>query len=228
MDAGGGERQWTQAHCPNCGEPDVDYISQREFARRAGIKAETVGRRIKSGRYCCDASKKVPWCLICTKKTPEGRGVKRRGPDPEREPGEQAEPPAEEAVPPIDGGPLSKSDREQICSWCAQVVSSRFGLPRPSLGSYPGSDSSNETQAYELMNEGAVAVFDAAKRRGEMLSRDEVEQIAYGAMKRFRNEDVKSRLHESQGRIEDPEEYGSTGRKPKGRDMRRRQDERSE
>jgi len=195
---------WTEDHCPSCGEPGIEFLSQIEFVRRTQSHGKTlsrgkVGRAVGDGRYWHDLSKKVPWCERCKEKTPEGPGVAR----------------------PVDAEPAPKyaptrKDQAWALEVAAEVVPD-FRIMRP--GSGPGDppirpdpklsakcDDPAEEEAYELMCEGGVAIIEEAESAGEMPTRDQAKDIARRAMQKYRTEDYKGRKHASKGDMIHPPE----------------------
>ena len=181
------EMLWTRLHCPSCGARGIEFISQREFARRAGTTHATVGRRIKRGRYRHDRSGKVPWCLLCQAKTPEGRGVEE----------------SVDAVPADSYVPPAEYARKAL-EWAADVVAGPLKLPRPDPDLPPAQDDAKEHEAYELMDVGATAILVRVRENGEPLTELAAKDVARSAIRKHRRKEYQSRVYHSKGTMDSP------------------------
>ena len=182
-------RLWSHRYCPNCGLDGIEFISYSEFDRRCkelgkrGPRHDTVGRRVRDGKYWGDATGGIPWCKRCKDKTPEGRGVAQ---------------PVE--APHVDDYGLTSQDQENILTWAeASVRKVCRGFDRASLASVD----SEEDRATELYHVAITAISDALKSRGGELTRDQAEDIADRAIQEDRNKEYKSRVVDSRGKMDD-------------------------
>jgi hypothetical protein len=185
-------RVWTQTHCPNCGRDGIEFLSFTEFSRRSGkgrsgkaIHPDTVSRHVRKGRYCADATWQVPWCKTCKKWTPQGKGVTQ----------------AVEAPAPDDYQP-SEEDKQNMLIWAEDATQKKFPDFDRELMEWRVKDGnpSHEDEAFDVAYE-AIAEEMKAKR-GE-LTRDQAKQIGLRAIQDHLNKDIKSRVFESRGKMDE-------------------------
>ena len=198
-------RLWTQRHCPSCGRPDVEFISQTEFAKRTGENRQTVSDRIRTGKYLHDARRQVPWCAECKEKTPEGSGAEKQI-----------------DAPPASTFVSSQADLQCMLDWAQRWLPSVWpGCPKVdwALLNERRDWTRPEQRAYDLVQAGAQAVMALAQKRGAMPARDEAEVVALQAMRKELATDARSRLHESQSdkiqQMNSSYRSSRSGRRPK-------------
>ncbi len=179
-------RLWTKHYCPSCGAPGLKWLSQSKFADNPGSPSrETIGEYVRTGRYCSDVQKRVPWCDECGVKTPEGTGDVL----PKSE--EQSE--KEKAV-----FRLSSDEREALVNQVRSFMEGE-GYDLPSDVSDPRTP--KQGRAVEMLSVAVEAVLSEAARRKTMLSRDEVESIASNALSKARSDDVRA-MKMSSGKLD--------------------------
>ena len=190
---------WSQSHCPSCGLPGVQFISQKAFSAKPRAPSRTtVGIRVREGIYWSDVQRRVPWCEQCKERTPEGEGA-----------GETANHQAG------DGFQPTKEDHATILAWARAVVEEHgYTLPptdRPALET----DSPKIQDAYELVSAVSEAVLEHAKELGHMPLRDEAEVLMRKAFqeakKDVRNRDVRAQRENASWRKHQREELGESG-----------------
>ena len=167
------QRFYTRPECPSCGKPGYEWITQKDFAKRTGMKPETVGGRVKDGTYCTKADKRVPWCKDCKEQTPEGgRGDVR--PDSAFEPTEE--------------------DGKRMAKWAYDALRP-FGLRKylPNPEKFKGFVPKDhlQTTALECFHVAFAAICALVRLRGRLPENSsEAIGAAVDAIKDKRNEDI--------------------------------------
>ena len=174
---GRAERVWSKPHCPSCGAPDVEWITQKEFAKRAGnMKPNTVSDRVNDGKYWTRADRCVPWCRTCQAGTPEGSG---------------------DVAPQIAYEP-SPGDIDQITVWAYEALKP-FGLQKhlPGInhlkGFKPDPSKYGQHLAVECLEEAIGAIYLLANDRKGLPGRDEAIKAATDAIEKKRGDDIENR-----------------------------------
>lgn len=169
------ERVWSRPHCPSCGAPDIKWITQKDFAERAGIKPNTVSDRVNDGKYWTRADKCVPWCDACKAGTAEGPGD----------------------VAPDTAYKPSPGDIEQITGWAYEALKP-FGLQKhlPGLnhlkGFEPKPGKYGQQLALECLEEAISTIYLLANDRKGLPTRDEAVKAATDAIQEKRGDDIEN------------------------------------
>ncbi len=171
-------RLWTRTHCPNCGADGVEFVSFREFSRRAReqphcrLDRGTVSRQVKRGRYWANAGRRVPWCPRCKQRTPDGRGVEQ---------------PVE--APHVDDYEITSEDNENALAW-AQAVVRRWHEDFDVEFCRP--DAADPQPGDELFQEAYAAILQAIQETRGSLTRDQAEKVAEKAIKQHIDANIRS------------------------------------
>jgi len=197
------QRLWSKDYCPNCGQKGIEYITQVEFetrARAGGSRTtrKTAAKKIKDGRYCANPDGKLPWCIGCAERTPEGAGQEVPGVDLVARPKYT----------------LSKEEARDILAWAAKELV-RMGYPEINLDTMACErECGSKWAAIQIVQNVGYEAATLAAAEGRCLSREQVEAMTHSAEAAYRRDNPSDTYDRGEQDVESLVDPASIGQEP--------------